>query len=442
MVHSTKCRFIILLFLTIVGFRLTAKEKNSTYNLSLEQCIEILLNQNLTIKNQQISITQQQFEVQNGIANSRPQVGADISFTDHYQVGSMLLPGEEIPVSLGPNIQTLVTLHAEQSLFNKSSKTNIQLQRERVKLTSTELDQIKEDLIYKTCILFYAVCSTIEMQKVIDEQNKIQTSIMEETKIRILNGFSLETDLQQMQVELLDIKSKNSSLHVEKTNLLNQLKSILNININDTVTLNNKHSQEVLSLKHEQLTSELKSVIKIQQQKRVDSISILHIKAMRYPKISLFANYGAQNLSLDINGLTSSPYWSDIGSVGIKLTIPIYTSGKTRNQITQRKLEYEKHQVQQVISDVETAYSNAIAKFKASQTDILLAKQKKILSKQVLDVSYQKYKQGKIVVNDLLQSQEKLLENNVIYTQKEFELQTAKLEVLYYEGRITEITQL
>ncbi|QZE13871.1 TolC family protein [Halosquirtibacter laminarini] len=435
---------IILFFLPIallLSIQFACAEKNNAKHvLSLQECISILLKNNLTLKDRHLTNEQIKLEVDRQRCFNRPQVQGDISFKDNYQVGSMIIPGETTPVSIGSNITSMATVNATQSIYDKRQHLQIEEQKQKVRLSEIKTSITTEDLIYQTGLLYFAINSTCEMEQVLKEQYQLQSSIMSETSARVHNGFALSTDLQQMQVELLDVKSKQASLEMEKIQLINKLKKNLNIDTSDTLVLSDNYKIESKKTLQYPDFYKLSTVQLLQQQKSIDSLNIRKTNALKSPTISLFANYGFQNISLELNDLISDKSCSDVGSVGIKLSIPIFTSGKINKEIAQHKLEFQKHEVEAKIAEEKTNYLNAKAKFYSNKKKLALSEKQKELSEEVLKVVDQRYKNGKVVITDLLKAQEDLLENRVRYTQKNYDLQSSILELLYCQGRIKEIT--
>jgi outer membrane protein TolC len=114
--------------------------------------------------------------------------------------------------------------------------------------------------------------------------------------------------------------------------------------------------------------------------------------------------------------------------IGVSLSVPLFSSGQRKSQLSQAKLELEKvrNTKQQVTTALNTSFEKAKNDFLAAQDKYTNLKESYTLSKSIYDKTVIKYKEGVSSGLDLTQVQNQYFQAQSAYFQAMVELLNAK----------------
>jgi outer membrane protein TolC len=187
-----------------------------------------------------------------------------------------------------------------------------------------------------------------ESVRIINENIKIVKKTLNEVIKIYENGLTEEENIEQLQITLSSLQSnlKNGVLqHKLASQLLNL---ILGLEINQEVTLTenfddliNKSIDLSVVSKNSNIKKSADYIIK-QNDKTSKELLVFYEKTKLLPTLKAFINAGYSGYSDEFNFTDKSQKWYGSTIFGLKMDIPILSSGEQLSKITRAKINLEK----------------------------------------------------------------------------------------------------
>ena len=371
-------------------------QSQENHSFSLEEAIDYGLVYNRTAQNAVSDITIAKKKQWETIALGLPQINLNAEYNNNLKQGVSLIPseifggpkGEFSEVIFGTQQQINATLHLDQLLFDGSYLVG--LQASKVYLEISNRAKLKTDLEVKKAII-KAYCNVLLATQQIDVLNRnlenLQRNLVEIQTI-YENGLIEEENVEQLQITLASLE--NSLQYAQQMKIISQglLKMVLGIPNEDAIALTD--SLEGLTLK--QLAGFapenpfiIENNIDFQIAKNNVASQKLLLKLARYkslPSLSAFINgrYNGNNESFGF--LDAEQPWFGSSMVGVKLTVPVFSSFKRSASVAQERLELKKQinlfedtqqELNLKVASAKTSSRLAIKKFQTAQKTLKLA---------------------------------------------------------------------
>ena len=345
---------------------------------TLERCIDHAVENNITIKQQQLNVEQHQNSYEQTRLGVLPTVNAGLS--QSYSFGQST-GGDNINVNNNSS-STSGYISANVTLFNGLSKYNrIKASKLDYEAAVQNLEQAKNNIAlnitsaYLDVLLNKELLATAQEQlQLTQEQIEINRQQVEAGKLAA--GKLLETESQAAQEEL-DVTNRENSLWISKITL----QQLLELPITDGFDI------AVPDIDFDQVAATLLSVDTVYERAveerpeiksrelAVESADrqIAVAKAQQYPSLS--ANAGYSNSYYKMSGM-QNPSLSDqldvhgSKSIGLSLSIPIFNGWQARTSVKNSKLQYQNTQLElqqaknTLFKEIQQVYVNAQAALK------------------------------------------------------------------------------
>ena len=345
---------------------------------TLERCIGHAVENNITIKQQQLNVEQHQNSYEQTRLGVLPSVNAGLS--QSYSFGQST-GGDNINVNNNSS-STSGYISANVTLFNGLAKYNrIKASKLDYEAAVQNLEQAKNNIAlnitsaYLDVLLNKELLATAQEQlQLTQEQIEINRQQVEAGKLAA--GKLLETESQAAQEEL-DVTNRENSLWISKITL----QQLLELPITDGFDI------AVPDIDFDQVAATLLSVDTVYERAveerpeiksrelAVESADrqIAVARAQQYPSLS--ANAGYSNSYYKMSGM-QNPSLSDqldlhgSKSIGLSLNIPIFNGWQARTNVKNSKLQYQNTQLElqqaknSLLKEIQQVYVNAQAALK------------------------------------------------------------------------------
>ena len=390
------------------SFGQTEAEKTpSTNGWSLEQCIRYALENNLSIKSQDLSLRVQENTYRASQYGLLPSLSADASHSTTF--GRALDPTQYTFVdNTVKNINGSVS--ANVILFDGLQKQNaIRKNRFDFLATSSEFEKLKNDISLNITAAYLQILMDEELLRIDVNQLTLTNQQVEQTRKLVDAG-------KVVMGNLLDIQAQEAAEELQVVNAKNKL-SLSNLQLIQLLDLKDTTFRIVMpdmnSFVISAVVSNLESVYPVAEgnlpqiktaQYRAESArtSIKIAQGQYYPQLSLSASYGSsysdirERVKIE-NGIpvldgTGQPVYEkypffdqfkDNKSLGVffRLSVPIFTGFSTRYNVSSSKANYQKSlialqvekntlykEIQQASSDAVASYNRYSASNKSVET--------------------------------------------------------------------------
>lgn len=325
---------------------------------TLQEAIDYALENNRNAINASKDIDAAKKQKWETTATGLPQLNAAVNYQNFLKQQVSVVPaeffggnpGEFAEVIFGTKQNATASATLNQLLFDGSYIVG--LQSAKVFLQISENAKVKTDLeVRKAVIEAYGNVLLAKESVTIAEKNiKVIEKNLNDTKKIYENGLGEEENVEQLQITLSNLESNLNNAK----RLLSIAKQMLNITMgiefNSDIQL--MDSLETLTLQNISLET-LNEVIsventidyKIASNDKISKELLVKLEKSRaLPSLSASLNGGYNSFSDEFTFLDNDNDWFGFASVGVNLSVPIFSSGR-RSAATQRaKINLEKAQ--------------------------------------------------------------------------------------------------
>lgn len=385
---------------------------------TLEECIDIALQNNRTIKQQELN------KAQRGIAYS--QARNDLLPTLNAQAGQSFTFGRSIGLDNTyqntNSMQTSFGVGADITLFDGlRMKYNIDARRADLSAAEADVEKFKDDIEMSVTTAFLQVLLQKELLQIANEQIALtDENIYRRNELiksgRMAQGEIYELEAQRAREEQNKVQAEsNLKLALLDLAQIMEIDDFSNLDVatppveqmidSETLLSPTDVYQQALLVRPEIRASEYR----LQSSEK----EVLMAKSQLYPSLSFGANFGTgyYKMSNRPNDSFGSQLRNNMSSsLGFNLRIPIFNKFQTRNNIRSAELAVENNRIEidkvkiELRKRIEQAFHNAIgaqSKWKASQKS-------EISGKEAFRFAQEKFDNGRANAYELFQAKSNL----------------------------------
>lgn len=423
-------RLLIFAFVFLCG-SLIAQETKS-YQFTLEDCIRFAFANSNERKSMELSGETQQVSYEQSKRQRLPNLSASVGENFSNNANGWSASGN---VGLGSS----VVIYQGGNIRNTIEQNRINMER-----TNAQLEKYDDQMVMQILQSFLTVLGNDELLKYQTEVLKTSKEQFNQGQVKYNVGSILESDLLLLEAQYYSDSNNVVDTRIDRDNNLLALKVLLSMDPMDELQIVSPNTDDLedlfTSLPSQENAIELAmdympdlkmSDYDIQlAQKSVDMA-----RGNYFPSINANANVGMGILSFNPN--ETHWYNTPSESVGVSMSIPIYSRGATKANVKksqialqQAQLDYDqsvlnvRQTVVQSYQDVVSAYNS----YKVSE------KKENAYSKS-FDAYNLQYQYGKITTVELLQQQNNYLNALNGYIQNKYSLVMKRKILDIYMGK-------
>jgi outer membrane protein len=386
--------------------------------LKLDEAIKIALQKNSSLITNENELSRSETNLTAAYGRFIPNLSANGSFSWNRsdQAGSVasfngltffIPPSTTETRSWGVGANSNVVLFDGLSNFaNLSSSKNT---LEAVKLA---IEQKKQEVVFQTINLYYAIVEAGQLLKVREENVKQQQKNLETIEERNRLGAVTLADVYQQQVQLgnaeLQVIQQKNTLETAKSNLLYYLGLDVLENYtysSDLTERENKILNTDINTDYDRLTDLVKSALQnrkdyLAQKLNLDSYfnNITIARSGHLPRLS--GNLGYNSFSNNINTIFDSKNYS----AGLTLSIPIFSGFSVNNAVQSAEVDAMNYELQ--VKDSERSIKQEIQKsfldLEAAKKGLTVTEKNVKAAGENLKIEQEKYNLGSGKLLDVL----------------------------------------
>lgn len=407
-----------ILFFYILGclmlLAVSANAQKDSIQFTLKTCIEHSLknNVNITIYANELEIAKKKKTEM--LSNILPQINGSVSFDDNLKRQTTIFPANsfgpgtpESRMQMGSQFTSNGTVQIDQTIYDQSIFLAIGVTKVNSQISELKAIQNKEDLIYNTAMAYYQVLAIVEQRNLLVENSKKYNELLAIIKLQYEKGLATKTDYDRLKVNVNNINSQITVLATNEKLALNKLKNEMGIDLTDTLYINKSiEANIILSIPQtEQFDANNKVEFKILNQNLfIQELEVKRKESAYFPSLSGYARFGTQALSDNFNSATNK--WDGFSSIGLKLSVPIFSGFRRNSQLGQSKLTLlnAKENMKLINRNYQLQFQNSSTQLLSSYTSLIINKENLSLAKDVLESSQLQYQKGTASLSDFLNS--------------------------------------
>lgn len=446
-------RLLAILFL-LIGVRCMAQ--NDT--LTLQRCIEVCIENNLSLKNKQEDVR----IVQLGLSENRnkllPVIQAYANFSHNVEPATSVGDGSGISAMLGVDVPYMVSKGLEfqttggfqlvMPLYNQTLYSSIQLSKMLSDISQVSYEKAKEDLTVEVAKLYYLAQTTFKQKELIESNISRLEGLKDITTAFYDNDMALQVDVQRVSINLENLRTQLTNAQAAYEQQLNMLRYMLDWSPQTPILLSALDTQIDSRSAHLQigLSSNLYELQLLDMQSDVLEQQRKMTNQGYIPSLSLvggtswmaytdkFKNYFHSHPS---NKWYNYTYW------GLRLNVPIFDGFAKRDKA--RKIKAQQLQMQTTIEDAEkklqTQYYNQLNDWYSNVRNAERQQENYHLAENVYLVTTEQYREGVVSMSDLLQDEMRMTEAQNGYISALYKYMVSELSLLKLTGQLNRITE-
>lgn len=403
---------------TIIALFLTLSLSGMAQQYTLEECINIALQNNRTIKQQELNKARSEIAYSQARSDLLPNLNAQAG--QNFTFGRSI--GLDNTYQNTNSAQTSFGIGADITLFDGlRMKYNIDAKRADLSAAEADVEKFKDDIEMSVATAFLQVLLQKELLQIANEQLALTDENIRRRNELIKNG-------KMAQGEIYELEAQRAREEQNRVQAESNLKLSL-LDLAQIIELEDFSQLDVVTPPVEQIISDemLLSPTDVYQQAlmvrpeirsseyRLQSSEkeVLMAKSQLYPSLSFGANFGTgyYKMSGRENDSFSSQFRNNMSnSLGFNLRIPIFNRFQTRNNIRSAELAVENNRIEmdkvkiELRKRIEQAFHNAVgaqSKWKATQKS-------EISGKEAFRFAQEKFDNGRANAYELFQAKSNL----------------------------------
>lgn len=321
--------------------------KDSSLVVSLDEAKQYAVEHNRTVQNAGLSVKQAEAARWQSIASMLPQVSGSLGYTNMCGY-EMKLAG--MPVPMNPTgelgIKATMTISGQQIVGSLISD----LAKDMQDVAKAKTIQVIEANVTNVYVNILATQETVELLR----KNMVNLeTLYEMTENAVKVGSAEQIDADQLSVQVASMESAINTTDRTIEVLKSSLQLLLGVDASTEIVLSNKlddilNVDEAMKLLSSELVLEENYDYALSKQQAELAKKQVTLKAMEYvPSITGFYQYSGKTYFGEAEGMNMTPP----NTVGVTVSVPIWSSGVRAAGVTEKKLAYQA--AQNTLADTE-----------------------------------------------------------------------------------------
>ncbi|MGC8802566.1 MAG: TolC family protein [Bacteroidales bacterium] len=411
---------------------------DSVLVLSLAEAKAYALSNSPVIKSSALDVESAKKKIWETTAMGLPQVSAKYSYSYiltlpeiYKQFAAMGSGGTGSPTNLD-DLRTSSTLDVtvSQLIFSGSYLVGLQTSKVYRNLSELSLSKSKQDLAESVTNTYLLVLVSRENQRLIDSVYRNTQSILESMKAMYGQGFVEETDVDQLQITVNNLKNTAEVINQQAGIAERLLKFQLGCSLDQPIRLTDSLSTLATNLADVGILLQNFNVSQqvdyqlLETQAKLMKLNLRLNQSAFLPEVAAFYQH-------DKNFNTKAITFTPPDLIGVQVNIPIFSSGMRLARVSQARISYEKALInqQQVAQSLQIGFEDAKAKYLAALNSYTTARDNFKLAEKVYNRSWIKYREGTISSIELTQAQNQYIQSQTNYFNALLELNNARTKI-------------
>ncbi|RHP65956.1 TolC family protein [Bacteroides sp. OF04-15BH] len=413
--------------------------------LSLEECIEIGIENNLALQTKRNEIRKGQYALSENRARLLPAINGFAGFTDNIKPPVSVTDGSSygvpynvtktLPYSANAGIQL------QLPLYNQTLYTSMDVARIMDQLNRLGYEKAREELMMEISKLYYLGQTTNEQLEILKNNIGRLEELKNITEAFYDNGMAMDIDVKRVRINLDNMKVQYDNAQAMLVQQMNLLKYMMDYPMEKNFALERVQAEK---LSHTELTGLSENLYEIQMLESQKTLAEKQRKLIRngyIPSLSLSGNLSTSAFTDKVRywfqDNPSSKWYTSYG-VGVSLRVPIFDGLEKRNKVRKAEMDIENARLnlENTRKNLQTKYLNATNDLMNSERNFFKQKDNYLLAEDVYAVTIDRYKEGIASMTEVLQDEMRMSEAQNNYITAHYNYQLNNLVLLKLTGNI------
>ena len=433
--HKNRLYLTIALsiFLLLTGYVSKAQQTQDSLVISLDQAIEIALDESRTIKIADISIEKSGYAKKGSYAALYPNINASGSYqrTLKKQIMAMDFGGQAMEIEVGKWNNVNAGVSAAMPLINAQLWESLKLSALDVELAVEQARSSKISMVAQVKKAYYAVLLAQQVHEVYKEVYDNAAKNFEYTEQLYNAGKTSEYEYLRMQV---NVKNAEPNVYSSLTAIdlaIWQLKAVMGIDLETKIGVQGNIDQ----YKDELMSYTVSDEVNLENNSTLTQLSLQSEQLERTIKMTKFQYIPTLSASFAYNYIAMGDdfnfKWNPYSVAGLTLNIPIFDGFSKRNNIRQYKAS--KNMLELTMEDTErnlrVAFKNYENEIGTFMKNYAAAESTLEMAQRSYDIAERMYELGKTTLLELNDAQLALVQAQLTMSRTVYNFMVTKASI-------------
>lgn len=389
--------FILFIFIPVGLFAGSSKK---TVGLNLQKTVSMALDssEDYKIKLNQLEYSRQKYRENR--AKALPSLDGEASWSNNFEYPDIAAAASTKDYAFDSS------LNFEQLLFSFGKINSlIKSSRKNIDVSDYQRQNVKESIIYEAKLAYYNLWLANRRLQIARDSYKNAKQNKEILKERTVSGRASRFDNIKTSADIASRKPAVSNALSDYNSAEETLKVTVGLSGEVSIELTEGISDDYPQLKRKELVESLyknQPIIKAYKELiKVNEYLVASKRASFYPEISAFGSWSHKGSSNDSDIGESN--LEDYGVAGLKVDLPIWTSGEVSSQLAQAKIDKSNAELEykKVKEDYLLALDKALNQYRGYLKTLKANREAVSLARESFNLSQELFQSGKISVTDL-----------------------------------------
>ncbi|WDF69968.1 TolC family protein [Sphingobacterium oryzagri] len=400
-------------------------------NATLDELINFALRNKIELKQANIDKEIGEREIASALSGWFPQINATGSLAHAIQIPTNVINGQVIQMgqkntsAFGARIDQAI-LSPELFQASRAAKY-VRLQQDQ------NIESTKINTVVDVSKAYYDILTSEESIKIIKENIVRLQRQYSEANARYETGLVDKTDFKRALISLNNAKAELKTAAEMRDYKYDYLKMLLGMNTKENMSLSfeNQAMESNILLDTTEILSYANRV-EFRQTETLKNIQKLNTQYQKWqflPQLGAYGMYNANFFNNNFSQLYSTNFPSS--SVGLSLSIPIFTGTKRLQEIRKSELQEERIEwdLLNLENQISTEYSAAMASYRSNMNEWRNSKENMELSEDVYNTIKLQYDAGVKTYLELMTAETDLKTSQLNYLNALYAVLSSKLDI-------------
>ena len=430
------------LMLAVLLFSSTAYAQQT---FTLEQAQTYALENNPSVRIAQLDISQANMKVKEFRGLGLPQVNASGSFQHFLSLPTNLIPAQFfnpaagpddfIGVRFGTDFNVTGDLNVSQLVFDGSYLTGLKASKMYPVVSQKTLEKVNRDIKMQVEQAYYLAATAAANVSVLMQSNEKNIELLNRTKQVMEEGMTDSTVYDQLLLSVVRLDAQIKRAERSLALALNSLKLSMGMDLAEDITVADDIYAVIETIGIDVLAQDYDPKTDIEYQILETQNELLGLnlqvkKSAYLPSLGAFFNQQYQAQRNEFNIFANEP-WYPTTVWGLKLTVPIFSGGTKKYQVSQAAVDLEKMKftMEQVEQSLQMQYQSAVTEFRSNYEIHLAEKEAFELAQRLQQRTREKYNLSVVSAIEMSQADLQVFQALSSHIQAMYALLEAKVKL-------------
>jgi len=354
-----------------------------------------------------------------------PQISSEMNFQNFLNIPVQVVdgafigqPGTLVSFRAGTDFNANAGITLNQLIFDGSYIVGLQVSRFYTEFVASSIEKSKQDVLADVTEAYEMVLISTKNKEFVDTLVTVTEDLLDKQNDLFELGLITQEQLDQTEYSLLTVKANEIAAQVAFENARTMLKMTMAYPLGQDITLTEDLDQLLLDQMSD-LSGSIENNLQLdllRKQKQLSEYDLKNKKMSNLPSLGGFFNHQYNSFRNEFNFFDSDQEWFSQTVWGLRLSIPIFSSGERWAKMQKAKIAIKQDElsIQQLERGLQAQEIQLKNNLKQARTNLDLKKQNVELARKIYNNSLTKAEIGK--------------ENSIMVTQKYNQLVGAQTE--------------